>query len=517
MSAAVVLEGFALGFPVGGLPGGGFPGTGGVRWIVDEVDLEIPCGALVLLVGPSGSGKSTLMTALLGLEDPYRPALERRGTLRVLDTVVDGSLPAALRGRVNAVFQDGALIDELSPVENVALALRERDRPTDEAAELLARVGLPHPPAMVVHLSGGERRRLALARALVGEPELLVLDEPTAGLDPPAARTIAERIREVHDAREGRTTIVITHNLEAFAGVLDAVLLLDRARGKIEMCPGNVNAVAARLEKIAAHPPGPVPVAPSDPRAGVARIIERGLLAAATFASTAGLASRHLLPRHPGMLLRGVYDQLIAPAPYVAAASFVGGGLATYFALANNPLEGGFQRAVLVGTGKALVGSVLPLLVALLFAARVSAGAVARLGNLRRGRVYDALPLLGISPHALLLNPLLLSSLLAMVALTALGIVSGCLASLVAARAELGITPFAWAAAAFSAVDGTDLRWAMTKALVAGLLTALTAYHLSRGPLFSARDIARATNGAIVWSTLWVLATHGVLTVVQYG
>ena len=71
----------------------------------------------------------------------------------------------------------------------------------------------------------------------------------------------------------------------------------------------------------------------------------------------------------------------------------------------------------------------LPLRVALLSAARVSAGAVARLGNLRRSRVYEALPLFGISPHALLLNPLLLSPLLAMVALTALGIVSGCLAS----------------------------------------------------------------------------------------
>ena len=94
---------------------------------------------------------------------------------------------------------------------------------------------------------------------------------------------------------------------------------------------------------------------------------------------------------------------------------------------------------------------------------------------------------------------------------------SGCVAGLVVAGAKLGISSFSWAAASFAAVGGEDLQWAFLKALVTGLAIALVAYGKGASPKQSQRDVADATNGAIVWSTFAILVIHGLMTVVQYG
>lgn len=510
-TAALRLRDFELGYSTA-------PGT---RMILEDVNLELPAGELVLFVGPSGSGKSSLLAAILGFDDPFAPRAHIRGDLKVLGEPVAGTLSPKLRGRVAILFQDGALIDELSPRGNVTLALRESARPTRATAdELLQRVGLPHPPATVAALSGGQRKRVGLARTLAVDPELLILDEPTAGLDPPGARAVAELIRDVHrgsDDRPHRTTLVVTHDLEAFEGIADNALFLDAARGRLELLPVTDAAQALRdadPKERAAAPPPVVPM--SIPR----RALRRGrnvLLAAASVLHVVVTSIRHIVPYHMGMLGRSLEDHLVRPALYLALAAATAGALATYFALATNPLEGGFRREVLMGNGKVLVSTALPLLIGILFAARSGAGAAARLGSLRRAQVFEALPLIGVSPPAFLLNPLLWGCVVGAVALTALGIVCGCLASLVITEATTAISSFGWATASFRAVEGSDLQWAFLKATGTGVITAVTAYSLAAKPKSSARDVAEATNASIVWGTLWVLLLHGSLTVVQYA
>src|SRR5262249_38342187 len=152
-----------------------------------------------------------------GLLEAREPPPSTTGELRCLGVPLPSAPPRALRGRVAAILQQEGLLDELSPRQNVELALRAAGRSRRLAPALLAQGGLDPVPDRTGQLSGGQRRRLGVARALAGEPQVLFCDEPTAGLDPEAAQLIARLLRQSHDAANGRTTVVITHDRDAFA------------------------------------------------------------------------------------------------------------------------------------------------------------------------------------------------------------------------------------------------------------------------------------------------------------
>src|SRR5262252_9440868 len=195
--------------------------------LLERVDLAVPAGRFYLLIGESGGGKSSLMRLSAGLLETREPAPHTQGELLCLGHPVHHGLPRELAGRVAAILQEEGLLDELTPRQNVELALRAAGRSRRLAPALLAEVGLDPAPAHTAELSGGQRKRLAVARALAAAPAVLFCDEPTAGLDGDAARTIGQLLRHSHDAATARTTVVITHDLAAFAGLADGVLELD--------------------------------------------------------------------------------------------------------------------------------------------------------------------------------------------------------------------------------------------------------------------------------------------------
>jgi ABC-type lipoprotein export system ATPase subunit len=195
------------------------------RRVLDGAALEVAGGELVAVVGRSGSGKSTLLHLLGGLDKA------EAGTIELAGERVDGRSErdlARLRARrVGFVFQFFHLVPELSGEENVALAARLPDSAPgapERGRELIERLGLGDAAGRMPHeLSGGEQQRIALARALVNDPAVVLADEPTGNLDPEAAAIVLDVLGEV--AAEGRAVVLVTHE-EAATDAATRVLRL---------------------------------------------------------------------------------------------------------------------------------------------------------------------------------------------------------------------------------------------------------------------------------------------------
>lgn len=205
----------------------------GARVVHDGIDLDVRRGEVFAIVGGSGSGKSTLLREMTILQQPTE------GTIRLLGRDLgeaSGEGLLALRRRMGVLFQGGALFSELTVLENVGVALREHtslsDDLIDEVAALKLRLaGLQQDahPLFPSQLSGGMRKRTALARALALDPELLFLDEPTSGLDPASADAFDDLVTRLRDDL-GLTVIMITHDMDSVWRVADRVLLLGKGR-----------------------------------------------------------------------------------------------------------------------------------------------------------------------------------------------------------------------------------------------------------------------------------------------
>jgi len=201
----------------------------GTVTIHDGINLEVSRGEVLGLVGGSGSGKSVLLRTIIGLN---RPAA---GHIEVLGRDVLRLSPAEqrlLEQRWGVLFQDGALFSSLTVAQNIEVPLREYypmpEPLMDEiAACKIGMVGLPEDTAekFPAQLSGGMRKRSGLARALALDPEILFLDEPTAGLDPIAAAAFDELIRDLK-ASLGLTVFLVTHDLDTLFAICDRVAVL---------------------------------------------------------------------------------------------------------------------------------------------------------------------------------------------------------------------------------------------------------------------------------------------------
>lgn len=201
----------------------------GATVVHEHLDFDVRRGEIVSIVGGSGSGKTALIRQILGLEAPTSGAIEVFG--RDMSTV-DEQTARVMRSRVGMLFQQGALFSSMSVFDNVAQPIRELGRVPapllDDIVMLkLEMVGLPckHASKMPAALSGGMIKRVGIARALALEPELLFLDEPTAGLDPQASEDFVELIATLHRAL-GLTVVMVTHDLDTMAALSTRVAVI---------------------------------------------------------------------------------------------------------------------------------------------------------------------------------------------------------------------------------------------------------------------------------------------------
>lgn len=481
----------------------------GDETLLAGVDLTLARGSFYLFVGSSGGGKSSLLRLLAGLVEAREPPPRVSGTLTVFGRSLEHHDAHAKNGRVAAILQDEGLLDELSPRANVELALRCAERSPKLAPALLAQAGIAAPPERTSQLSGGMRKRVAVARALAASPELLLCDEPTAGLDADAARQIATLLRQAHDSDPGRTTIVITHDTAAFDGLVDGVLVLDRQRRSLELVAPGREVSAKSAAALGGGPAG-------DAGGGEWHGLQRVVLAVGALAETVVASVRRLPPFELGETLRTVARFAVEPAAFVALAGAVIGGLAMFFGLRNNPIEGGFESAILTGTGKVSVAVLVPLLSGFFFTARIAAGAAARIGTMKRTNQIAALQTMGIHPADYLLTPLVWGMVVAMPLVTLAGVVAASAAASAAAALVSGIPTAAWAQAWFATVDAGDVLVLLAKTTLSGYLVAVCCYHLGTGPKRSSEDVGAAVNSAIVYGMALVLVVHAGLTFVAY-
>ncbi len=199
---------------------------GGASFAVASLSLEIAGGSFVALVGESGSGKSTLLKMINRLVDPSA------GTVAIAGEPVEEQNPADLRRHIGYVFQNIGLFPHMSVAENILIIPRLGvGEIINTVPELLDLVGLPDDVAerLPSELSGGQQQRVGVARALAGEPGLMLMDEPFGALDPVTRDQLGETYRALHD-RLGLTTIMVTHDMAEALIIADRILVMSEGR-----------------------------------------------------------------------------------------------------------------------------------------------------------------------------------------------------------------------------------------------------------------------------------------------
>jgi phospholipid/cholesterol/gamma-HCH transport system ATP-binding protein len=220
----------------------------GEREILHGISFDVMRGETMVILGGSGSGKSTLLRTLVGLEKPNSGEIWLKG--KNIAAISDAEMDE-IRKKIGMSFQGGALFGSMTVGENVALPLREHTKLEDSTIEIILRLKLDQVGLsgfenyMPSQLSGGMKKRAAVARALAMDPEILFFDEPSAGLDPIIAAGVDELILDLKKAFH-MTIIVVTHELASAFLIADRMVLIDK---------GNVVAIGPTMEMRASTQP----------------------------------------------------------------------------------------------------------------------------------------------------------------------------------------------------------------------------------------------------------------------
>ncbi|MCB9025092.1 MAG: ATP-binding cassette domain-containing protein [Bdellovibrionaceae bacterium] len=217
---------------------------GGKEFVLNGINLSIPRGSLTVIIGYSGTGKSVLLKHMLGLLKPTYGHVCVLG--KDLVSLQESDL-VKLRCSFGVLFQNAALFDDLTVLENVAFPIHEHRRylPAAEIVKIaekklhMSGMDTKHFNKLPGELSGGMRKRAGLARALALDPDILLYDEPTTGLDPILTEMVDNLILETHQKQRGSTSIVVSHDLMAAFRIGENVVMLDKGKVLLQGTPSD--------------------------------------------------------------------------------------------------------------------------------------------------------------------------------------------------------------------------------------------------------------------------------------
>jgi ABC-type lipoprotein export system ATPase subunit/ABC-type transporter Mla maintaining outer membrane lipid asymmetry permease subunit MlaE len=499
------------------------------RPLLVGADLRIAAGEFVLLVGPSGSGKSTLLKLIAGLESGDADALTIEGSVRV----GPGESLARERGAVGMVFQNLALFDELSAVQNVQFAIdhRRAGRPPgdDEAAGRLRSLKVPA-TGRLADLSGGERQRVAVARTLAMEPDLLLFDEPTTGLDPHRARAVADLIAQTHRDSH-KTVVVVTHDFGPFSKHNPRRVLLDpTAKGLCEVTETEL-VEYFRSDKTALEEGEQLFMrsAPSPLRRWMPWLESPGdailtLLGAVT-APAGGWDQAKWKLRYLSHYLRMVVFG--TTALYVAIAGALLGFVAVFFGFSQVPYKEVtlplLTEEFLAATGYSTYRVLVPLLICVLIAGKCGAAVAADVGARRLTHQFEAMTSFGAKPWHYFYGNIALAlaigaPLLILIAFLANGYASLIAFLLTSEEASVAVFRRNFLATLWPEECGLPIGtgWVLLKAVTSGIVIAALAYSIGARTKASAVDVSRDVGLTIFWASLAVLALHAAYSFVEF-
>jgi energy-coupling factor transporter ATP-binding protein EcfA2 len=469
-------------------------------------------GERVLLVGPSGAGKSLFLDVLLGFVGPDTPGIELRGSVLLDGEELLGRGPEARDGRVGAVFQVHrlGLFDDLDVEQN----LRFGSRDGAEAARMADSLGLAERGRPAAVCSGGERLRVAMARTLLRGADVLVFDEPTAGLDPASVRQVVEAIRSHHR----RLTLVVTHERDAFEGLADAVVEIDPGTRTLRRLPAPVPVVADRPSP---RPRGPLRRALSAwDRAAVAAAVGAADLLAVLRWPEALLRVAHPLD---GPRVRRELARDLAPgvAAFVATSAVLVSLTATYFLFDRLPrreyAEPLVQEGLLAGLGQILTRVVIPLIATILLAAKLGASSAANLGQMSLTRQVDALRLLRVPLRRHLLLPTAAAQILATWVHVGLALL---LSFATTAAVFLWTHPgWSWAYVRWAyarELAPSDVLWLLAKCGACALAVSAVAWRVGAAPKRAPEEVVRGIHRTLLRALLLVLAIHAAFAFAEF-
>ncbi len=496
------------------------------RILLEAANLRVAQGDFVLLVGPSGSGKSTLLKLIAGLRESDEDGIRVGGKVEV-----HGAGAGKSGANVGIVFQNLALFDELSAEENVQFsidhAVNARAVDGGQAAEWLRRLQVPL-GVPLAKLSGGERQRVALARTLARDPEMILFDEPTTGLDPARAKAVVELLVETHRTSQ-KTIVVVTHDFGPFLGVDPRLVLVDAEQKQLR----EVNQEELRTYFATNHASVKNVVQTTTPVVHGSRwaswIDAPGEV---VISLILGLIIPFRAWSRPTWKLRYLwhYARMVmvgATSIYVALAGVMLGFVIITFTFKQLPY-GQVTRPLLTeeflaATGFSSFRVIVPLLVGLLVAGKCAAAIAADVGARRLTFQFEAMRSMRVRPADYLFGNIIPAMTAAGIVLTVITFAASTGAALIAYLLSVEEGTVAVFRRNYFATfwpithafpKGT--LWVVAKSACTGFCVGTLSYLIGARPKESSVDVSRDVGRTIFWASLAVLLIHSVFSFVEF-
>jgi len=498
--------------------------------IFDGLSCGFLRGRISVVLGGSGSGKSTLLRMIGGLQQTDS------GSVRVADQDITGLSEKALfkvRDRIGMLFQGGALLDSMTVADNVALPLREHTHLSEpdideEVQRRLRAVGLDHKGGLYPgQLSGGMNRRAAMARAIVMDPEILLVDEPFSGLDPINVRRIESLLVQLN-RHLGLTVIMTSHHIASSLRMADRLVFLVDGRA-LSGAPADLMASedprvvkylsAASDDYVEQPEPLRALDYPAEPVAETRRpsildpvesLGSRSLRVVDHLGRIAGFGANvcSALLRSPyrvRRLIDDVFDSGVKSLPVICLSGMVVGltlSLLGYTTL----VRFGAEEALGGLVGLAMIRELGPVLTALLVTGRAGSAVAAEIATMVTTEQLDGLRMMSVDPVDLVVSPKALALALVMPLLSALFIVCAVFGGYTIAVGLLGVDPGSFMTSMESAVDfHKDVMVSLVKAMTFGALTGLIATYRGSISERSAAGVSAATTDTVVIASVVIL------------